>query len=60
MEGKRYCDKYPKSVALTLRMTEFLQGRGHVVHGDSAFASVATRTALLECSAYFSGLLNCS
>ena len=57
MAGKRYCGKYPKSVALTLRMTEFLNGRGHVVHGDSAFASVATCTALLEHSTYFSGLL---
>ena len=57
MAGKRYCDRYPKSVALTLRMTEFLHGRGHVVHGDSAFASVATCTALLEHSTYFSGLL---
>ncbi|KAL5484079.1 hypothetical protein EMCRGX_G020521 [Ephydatia muelleri] len=57
MAGKKYCDRYPKSVALTLRMTEFLHGRGHVVHGDSAFASVATCTALLEHSTYFSGLL---
>ena len=38
-------------------MTEFLHSRGHVVHGDSAFASVATCTALLERSTYFSGLL---
>ncbi|KAL5479854.1 hypothetical protein EMCRGX_G023445 [Ephydatia muelleri] len=57
MAGKRYCDRYPKSVAPTLRMMEFLHGRGHVVHGDSAFASVATCTALLEHSTYFSGLL---
>ena len=57
MAGKRYCDRYPKSVALTLRMIEFLHGRGHVIHGDSAFASVATCTALLEHSTYFSGLL---
>ena len=57
MAGKKYCDRYPKSAALTLRMTEFLHGRGHVVHGDSAFASVAPCTALLEHSTYFSGLL---
>ena len=57
MAVKRYCDRYPKSVALTLRMTEFLHSHGHVVHGDSAFASVATCTALLEHSTYFSGLL---
>ena len=30
---------------------------GLVVHGDSAFASVATCTALLEHATYFSGLL---
>ena len=38
-------------------MTEFLHGRGHVIHGDSAFASVTTCNALLEHSTYFSGLL---
>ena len=57
MAGKRYCDRYPKSVAPTLRMMECLHGCGHIVHGDSAFASVATCTALLEHSTYFSGLL---
>ena len=56
MAGKMYCDKYPKSVGLTLRLTELLHGCGHV-HGDSALASVATCTALLEHSTYFSGLL---
>ena len=57
MENKKYCNIYPKSVALILRLTEFLHGHGHVVHGDSAFASVATCTALLEHSTYFSGFL---
>ena len=57
MAGKRYCDRYPKSVALTLRMTEFLHGHGHVVHGDSTFVTVTTCTALVEHSIYFSGLL---
>ena len=58
MAKKKFCNIYPKSVALTLHLTEFLHGHGHVVHGDSAFASVATCTAaLLELSTYFSGIL---
>ena len=43
MEGKKYCDKYPKSVALTLR--RMFARSGTCVH---AFASVATCTTLLE------------
>ena len=46
MERKRYCDKYPKSVVLTLR--RIFARSGTCVHGDSAFASVATCTTLLE------------
>ena len=46
MKRKRYCDKYPKSVALTLRRS--FAGSGTCVHGDNAFASVATCTTLLE------------
>ena len=30
MAGKKYCDKYSISVALTLRLTEFLHGCGEV------------------------------
>ena len=48
MAKKAYCDRYPKSVALVLRLTEMLHGSGRVIHGDSAFASVACCTALLE------------
>eukprot|EP00731_Ephydatia_muelleri_P006678 Em0003g926a len=57
MAKKAYCDRYPKSVALVLRLTEMLHGSGRVIHGDSAFASVACCTALLEHGLYFSGLL---
>ena len=57
MAKKAYCDRYPKSVALVLRLTEMLHGCGRVIHGDSAFASVACCTALLEHELYFSGLL---
>ena len=34
-----------------------LHGSGRVIHGDSAFASIACCTALLEHGLYFSGLL---
>ena len=51
MAKKAYCDRYLKSVALVLRLTEMLHGSG-----DSAFASVACCTALLEQGLYFSGL----
>ena len=57
MAKKAYCDMYPKSVALVLRLTEMLHGSGCAIHGDSAFASVACCTALLEHGLYFSGLL---
>ena len=46
MERKRYCNKYPKLVALTLG--RILARLGTCVHGDNAFASVATCTTMLE------------
>ena len=48
MVKKVYCDRYPKSFALVLRLTETLHGSGRVIHGDSAFASIACCTALLS------------
>ena len=30
MERKRFCDMYPKHVATTLQLTEFLHGKNHV------------------------------
>ena len=53
MASKKYCDQYPKHVALTLRLTEFLHGKGHVVYGDSFFASFQTARALLAHGTYF-------
>ena len=47
MTKKVYCDRYPKSVALVLQLTETLHGSGRVIHGDCVFASVACCTALL-------------
>ena len=32
MEKKKWCDKYPKHVALSLRLTEMLHGKGHIVY----------------------------
>ena len=57
MASKKYCDQYPKHVALTLRLTEFLHGRGHVVYGDSYFASFQTARALLADGTYFTGMV---
>ncbi|KAL5474749.1 hypothetical protein EMCRGX_G026742 [Ephydatia muelleri] len=57
MASKKYCDQYPKHVALTLRLTEFLHGKGHAVYGDSYFASFQTARALLAHGTYFTGLV---
>jgi hypothetical protein len=48
---------FPKHVALTLRLTKFLHGKGHVVYADSYFASVQTAVALLARGTYFAGML---
>ena len=47
MAKKAYCDRYPKSVALVLRLTEMLHGCGRVIHGDSAFAPLLLLAVLL-------------
>lgn len=57
METKKFCAEYPKHVALVLRLTEPWHGKGHVVLGDSYFASVQTTIALLERGTYFMGML---
>ena len=57
MASKKYCDQYPKHVALTLRLTEFLHGKGHVIYGDSYFASFQTARALLAHGTDFTGLV---
>ena len=48
MAKKAYCDMYLKSVAFVLRLREMPHAYGCVIHGDSAFASVACCMALLE------------
>ena len=54
MTSKKYCDMYPKHVALTLRLTEFLHGKGHIVYRDSYFASFQTARALFVHGTYIS------
>eukprot|EP00731_Ephydatia_muelleri_P003724 Em0001g3724a len=55
MQLKKWCDQYPKHVALVLRLSEMLHGKGHIVYGeDSYFTSVK---ALLEHGTYYLGML---
>ena len=44
-------------MALTLRLTEFLHGKGLIVFGDSYFAYFQTARALLARGTYFTGLV---
>lgn len=46
MAKKEFCDRYPKSVALTLRMLKPFFSTGRVVIADSWFGSVACALAL--------------
>ena len=57
MESKKYWVKYPKHVPLTLRLTEFLQGKSHIEYGDRYmyFAFFQTARALLVHGTYFHG-----
>ena len=61
MEGKdtrgvkEFSDRYPSSIALTLRITKKYFGTGITVHADSAFSSVACAIALASRGLYFMG-----
>jgi Transposase IS4 len=61
MEGKdaqnlkEYCDIYPSSIALTLRIVKHYFGSGITLHADSAFSSVATAKALRSRGVHFMG-----
>ena len=57
MQLKKWCDQYPKHVALVPRLTEMLHGKVHIVYGDSYFTSVQTVKALLEHGTYYLGML---
>ena len=57
MANKDFADRYAKHTTLVLRFTKMLHGKGHIVHGDSAFTSVETACAMLEHGTYYTGLL---
>lgn len=48
MEDAKYCDRYQKSTALTLRLVEPFKGENRIVVADSWFGSVETALALYE------------
>ena len=48
MAAKAFCDRYPRSIALTLRMVEPYFQTGRVLVADSWFGSVACALALFE------------
>ena len=48
MATQEYCDRYPKSVALTLRMVKRFFSTGRVLIADSWFGSVACALALFQ------------
>ena len=56
MEDAKYCEKYQKSTALTLRLVEPFKGENRIVIADSWFGSVETALALYEHGFY--GILN--
>jgi hypothetical protein len=49
--------RYPKHVAVVLRLLEKYLGQGHVAIADAYFASLATVLALLERGTWFIGML---
>jgi hypothetical protein len=52
MEHAKYCDRYQKSTALTLRLVEPFFATGRIVVADSWFGSVQTALALYEHGLY--------
>eukprot|EP00966_Prymnesium_polylepis_P282143 6519500-Prymnesium_polylepis.1 len=52
MENAKYCDRYQKSTALTLRLCEPFFASGRIVVADSWFGSVQTALALYEHGLY--------
>lgn len=54
-QAKEFCDIYPSSIALTLRIVKHYFGSGITLHADSAFSSVATAKALRSRGIHFMG-----
>ncbi|EKX38610.1 hypothetical protein GUITHDRAFT_43362, partial [Guillardia theta CCMP2712] len=57
MGTRQYNSQYPKHTALVLRIMQNYLGKGHILYGDSAFASLSTAVALLERNTFFTGLV---
>lgn len=53
--AKEFCDEYPSSIALTLRIVRHYFGTGITLHADSAFSSVAAAKALRSKGVHFMG-----
>ena len=54
-ETKEFCDQFPSSIALTLRVVKHYFGTGITLHADSAFSSVSTAKALRSRGMHFMG-----
>ena len=54
-EDKEFCDRFPSSIALTLRVVKHYFGTGITLHADSAFSSVSTAKALRSRGLHFMG-----
>lgn len=53
--AKEFCDEFPSSIAMTLRIVKKYFNTGITLHADSAFSSVSCAHALLERGLYFMG-----
>jgi Transposase IS4 len=53
--AKEFCDEYPSSIAMTLRIVKHYFNSGRTLHADSAFGSVSCAIALRERSLFFLG-----
>jgi Transposase IS4 len=53
--AKEFCDRYPSSIAMTLRIVKKYFHTGITVHADSAFSSVACAVALRSRGLFFMG-----
>ena len=53
--AKEFCDEYPSSIAMTLRIVKHYFNSGRTLHADSAFSSVSCAIALRERGLFFLG-----
>ena len=55
IEAKEFCDRFPSSIALTLRVVMHYFGTGITLHADRAFSSVSTARASRSRGMHFMG-----